>query len=112
MKRVKSNFCKLHAHKDAKPNLRKAIISNCDMELVSIVSACALNVLRGNVRFSDCQKKRLSKFKGRLRTVIDNRVPFDRKKLLINQRGGFLLQLLSAILPAIASFIYNSLKSS
>ena len=64
MKRIKSNFYKLHALKDAKPKLRKAIISNCDKELIHTISDCALNVLRGNVNLTDCQKKRLRKFKG------------------------------------------------
>jgi len=79
MKRIKSSFYKLRTLKDAKPKLRKAIISNCDKELINSISECALNV-----RLSDCQKKRLRKFKGRLRTVVDKRVPLARKKRLIN----------------------------
>jgi len=112
MKRIKSSFYKLHTLKDAKPKLRKAIISNCDKELIHAISECALNVLRGNVNLTDCQKKRLCKFKGRLRTVIDKRVPLSRKKRLINQHGGFLVPLFSAVLPTLASIIYNSLSSS
>jgi len=46
-------------------------------------------------------------FKGLLRTDIDKRVPLSRKKRLINQRGGFLVPLLSAVLPTLASIIYN-----
>jgi len=111
MKRIKSSFYKLHALKDAKPKLRKAIISNCDKELIHTISECALNVLRGNVNLSDCQKKRLRKFKGSLKTVIDKRVPLSRKKRLINQRGGFLIPLISAVLPTLASII-NNLSSS
>ena len=81
MKRIKLSFYKLHALKDAKPKLRKAIISNCDKELIHTISECALNVLRGNVNLTDCQKKRLRKFKGSLRTVIDKRVSaFEKEK--------------------------------
>ena len=107
MKRIKSSFYKLHALKDAKPKLHKAIISNCDKELIHTISEWALNVLRGNVNLTDCQKKRLRKFKKLFRTVIDKRVPLSRKKRLINQRGGFLVPLLSAVLPTLASIIYN-----
>jgi len=52
MKSIKSNFYKLHALKNAKPKLRKAIISNCDKELIHTISECALNVLRGNVNLT------------------------------------------------------------
>ena len=76
------------------------------------INECALNVLRGNVNLTDCQKRRLHKFKGRPRTVVDKRVPLANKKRRINQRGGFLVPLLSAVLPTIAGVIYNSLKSS
>jgi len=50
MKRIKSSYHKFYALKDAKPKLRKAIISNCDRDLVNSISECALNVLRGNVK--------------------------------------------------------------
>jgi hypothetical protein len=49
MKRTKSNSRHLHVHETAKPRLRKAIIKNCDSELVKTISECVLNVLRGNV---------------------------------------------------------------
>jgi len=39
--------------------------------------------------------------------VAERRVPLSNKKKLIVQRGGFLLPLLSAVLPAIASFIFS-----
>ena len=73
MKRIKSNFYTLHTLKGAKPKLRKGIISNCDKELIHTISECALNVLRGDVNLTDCQKKRLRKFKGLLRTIVDKR---------------------------------------
>ena len=91
MERIKSSFYKLRTLKDAKPKSRKAIISNCDKELINSISECALHVLRGNVKLLESQKKRLRKYKGRLRTVVDKRVPMARKKRLIKQRGGFLI---------------------
>ena len=99
MKRIKSSLYKLHALKDAKSKLRKAIISNCEKEIIHTISECAFNVLRGNVNLTDCLKKRLRKFKRLLRTLIDNRVPLSRKKRLINQRGVFLFPLLQQSCP-------------
>jgi len=99
MKRIRSSFHKLRTLKDAMPKLRKAIISNCDKELIKSISECALNELRGNVNLTDCQMKRLRKFNGRLKTVVDKRVPLARKKRLINHRAGFFVPLLSAFCP-------------
>jgi len=110
MKRIKYNFHKLHTVKDAQPKLRKATISNCDKDLVNSVSEYALNLLHGNVKLSECTRRKLRIYRRQLRTVVDRRVPLARKEKLIIQRGGFLVPLLTAVLPTLASLIYDSLK--
>jgi len=107
MKRLRSNYHALHVLKDAKSNLRKAILSNCDRELVNSICECVLNVLNGNVKLSGCVTRKLRKHKAVLRKVADKRVPISGKKKLIVQRGGFLLPLLSAVLPALATLIFK-----
>jgi len=110
MRRIKSNFHKLHTLKHAQPVLRKAIISNCDKDPVNCISECALNLLLGNVKLSDCTRRKLRKYRRQLKTVVDRRVPMARKKKLFFQRGGFLLPLLRAVLPTLASLIHDGLK--
>ena len=61
---------------------------------MKIISECALNVLKGNVKLSDFKKRKLRKFGRQLRTVVDKHVPLARKMKLIIQRGGFLVPLL------------------
>jgi hypothetical protein len=63
--------------------------------------------LNGNVGFTDCAKRKLQKYKVVLRKVADKRVPLSSKKRLIVQKGGFLLPLLTAVLPALASYIFR-----
>ena len=111
-RRLRLSYHNLHTLKDAHPKLRKAIISNCNRNLVNNISECALNILRGNVRLTDCQKRKLGKFKRQLRTVVDKRVHLARKESLIIQRGGFIVPLLSAVLSTLASLIYNSVSGS
>jgi len=108
MKRVKSNYHALHVLRTAEPKLRKAIISNCNKELVNSIIECILNVLNGNVKLAGCNTRKLRKHRVTLRKVADKRVPLSTKKRLIIQREGFLLPLLSAVLPAIASLIVSS----
>jgi len=107
MKRIKSNFHSVHALEDVRPKLRRVIIANSDKELLTSISECALNVLKGNVKLSVCKKRKLRKFRRQLRTVVDKHVPLARKKKLIIQRGGFLVPLLSAVLPTLATLIYD-----
>ena len=108
MRRIKSNYHALQVLKNASPKLRKAIISNCNKDLLNSISECALNVLNGNIRLSNCAKRKLKKYKSSLRSLADRRFPRSAKTKLIVQRGGFLLPLLSAVLPALASLLFRT----
>jgi len=92
----------------ADPKLRKAIISKCNKELVNCISECVLNVLNGNSKLPGCVKRKLQKHMAAPRKVSDRRVPLSKKKKLIVQRGGFLLPLLSVVLPTLASLIFRN----
>ena len=59
MKRIKENYHTLHVLKEARPKLRKAIISNCDRDLVNSISKCILNVLNCNITLTSCVKRKL-----------------------------------------------------
>jgi len=107
MKRIKSNYHTPQVLKTAQPKLRKAIISNGNRELLNSISECILNVLNGNLKLTDCSKRKLRKHKAILRKVADKDVSASVKKRLINQRGGFLLPLLSALLPTLASLLFR-----
>jgi len=108
MKRVKTNYHTLQVLKTADPKLRKVIISNCNKEVVHCISECILNVPNGNIKLTRCDTRKLEKHKAALGKVSDKRVPLSAKKKLIAQRGGFLLPLLSAILPTLASLIFQN----
>jgi hypothetical protein len=88
----------------------KGIISNCDKRLLDDISECILNVLNGNIKLSDCTKRKLKKYKTSLRTLVDKRTPLSAKKRVIIQKGGFLLPLLTTVLTTLASLIFR--KSS
>jgi len=108
MKRVKTNYHTLQVLKTADPKLRKAVISNCNKELLNCISECVLNVLNGNIKLPYCVTRKLQKRKAAFRKVSDRRVPLSKKKNLIVQHGGFLLPLLSAVLPTLPSLIFRN----
>jgi len=91
MKRMKQNFHTLHVPKHFRQKLRKAIISNCDRDLVNCIRECVLNVLNGNVTLTGYLKRKLSKHRLAFSKLVDIRVTLEDKKRLIVQRGGFLL---------------------
>jgi hypothetical protein len=66
-----------------------------------------LNVLNGNVRLTGCAKRKLQKHKAVLRKIADRRLSLSGKKQLIVQKGRFLLPLLTAVLPALANYIFR-----
>ena len=104
MKRIKSNLRVLQALKTASPRVRKAILKNADRELILSIVECALNVLNGNCKLSDCNKRKLAKFKTVLRALC-KKASIKKKQQLIVQKGGFLIPLLSAVLPTLVSLI-------
>jgi len=105
MKRIKANYHALHVLKASQPKLRKAIISNCDRDIVNCISECVLNVLNDNIELTGCDTRKLRKHKLALRKLVDKQVPLSGKKRLIVQREGFFLPLLAAVLPTLASLI-------
>ena len=108
MKRVRSHFHALQALKTADPNLSKAIISKCNIELVNCVCDCVLYVLYRNIMLTVCDTRKLQKHNAAHRKVVDRHVPLSGKKKLIVQRGGFLLHLLSAVLPSFAMLVVRN----
>jgi len=68
--------------------------------------------LKGQRKTLGLKKRKLRKFKRQLGPVVDKRVPLARKKKLIIQRGGFIVPLLTAVLPTLATLIYDRFKSS
>jgi hypothetical protein len=103
----RSNYHALHVLKTARPKLRKAIISNINRDLVHSISECTFNVLNGNIRLRDSIKCKLKKHKSNLRSLADNRLPLTAKKRIIVQRYRFLLPLLTAVLPTLASQLFR-----
>ena len=71
MKRIKANYHTLHVLKHVRPKIRKAIISNCDREILNCISECVLNVLNGNIALRGCEKRKLSQHNLALSKLVD-----------------------------------------
>ena len=107
MKHIRSTYHTLHDLKAADPKLRKATIAKCNQNTLKSMCKCALNVVHGNIPLSACTKRKLKNYKNRVRKVADMSISLRQSKVY-RSWGGFLLPLLSVILPAIAGLIFRS----
>jgi hypothetical protein len=75
---------------EAAPQYRKKLIREAPKGLVDCISECCHNVLKGNVHLSEAQKRHLHSRRQQLRQLADKKVPVHKKKIILNQKGGFL----------------------
>ena len=85
---------------DAKPKLKKAIIQHAPTELVTAISEIVLNLIKGVIKLTASQKKRLSRYKKDLLALA-------KKKILV-QKGGSAA--VSILVPLALSLLSGKLK--
>ena len=96
----------LHVLKDAKPQARRALLTSASDELIKAIVECAINTLNGNHKLTKDEKSKLSKYKNRLRALVNPKISF-KSKLLV-QKGGFIVPLLTSILPSVLGTIVSN----
>jgi hypothetical protein len=63
---------------------------------------CSLNLLKGVVPLTPCQKRRLVRYKAHLRDLANKKVSRKRKRQRLNQKGG---NLRSDLLPPVVGVL-------
>lgn len=88
----------------AKPAVLKAMLNGASPDLVKALCECSMNVLRGNVKLSSHQKKRLSRYKQGMRALSRGNTSMKRKKQIL-QKGGFVGALLKPVLGVLGGLL-------
>ena len=79
------------------------VIEQGPTDLITSICECSLNVLKGVIPLTLSQKRRLARYKTHLRALANKKVSRkQKKKHLINQKGG---NLLTALLPPVLSVL-------
>ena len=104
-KKIKRNFIKLVELGSSNPSVRSRILKNCSPDLITAICECAENILNGNVKVTENQRRRLQCHKGMLRKLRKKRQNANKKRLLLTQHGGFLPALMDPILGIASSLI-------
>ena len=107
MDRVKRNLHFLQFLCKANPKFCRCILKAANNDLIRCLCECIINVLKGNLKLTDKQKQKLKIHKKCLRQLGDKKLSLQRKKKILNQKGGTILPL---ILPAALSLIGSILK--
>ena len=89
-----------------KPKIRNAILKNCENDLIHIICGCVYNVVKGNVPGLTQEKvNKLARHKTSL-IKLSEKVPINEKrKILIQNGGGFFPFLLPLVAPLIAQAV-------
>ena len=60
--------------------LKRAIIANADADLLCALAECAYNILKKNIPLRELQRRRLSKYRSKLRELAQRRTPAARRR--------------------------------
>ena len=88
----------------SKPSVARPIIRDASKDLLNTLSECSYNVLQGVVPLTTKQKRKLCKYKTKLRQIANKKVSQKRKRAIL-MRGGFLGALLSPIIGVLGSLL-------
>lgn len=104
-KRIKDNQPFLHLLARSGSKRRKQLLQQATKdELTSLFEIC-LNIIKGNIPLKPKDLKRFKRHKGLLRTLSDRKVSLQRKKKLVNQKGGFIGSLAAFAIPLLAGLL-------
>lgn len=110
MKRLKQNYHFLRVLSRSSPTQKRALLRIANKgQILSLCEIC-LNVLSGTIP-SNVEK--LHKYRNLLRKILKKSTKIaDKKKIFINQSGGFLPILLRAVGPILAGMLGQFLGKS
>lgn len=99
----------LHALKNTKCKKRqKLFLKTCDDRVIQTLSEIIHNTLKGNIKIEPHILQELRKFKSKLRSIHSklkkNKKIKQRRKIFVNQVGGFWVPLLTAALTALGEY--------
>jgi len=108
MNPLKSQLHILHVFKNAKSQVKRALLASASDDLIKAIVECAINTLNGNHKLNKAEKSKLRKYRNSLRALIDPNISFICKRKLLIKKGGFIIPLLSSILSGVIGTLINN----
>lgn len=89
-----------------RPDKRRDMLENSSQRLINCICSCAKNVLTGEIPINYHEKDALEKHKDVLRQLSDpNKSTLEKKEIIVQNGGGFLLSLIPTVVGAIAAML-------
>ena len=88
-------------------NMTTAIIKHAPTDLVTAISEIVLNLIKGVIKLTAHQNKRLSRYKKELLALAKKKVPLGKKRKILVQKGGGVV---SILVPLALSLLSSKLK--
>jgi hypothetical protein len=96
--------------KNKNPIARNRLILDVEKCVIDAISEIAKNCLAGNINLKTCDFNKLSKYKKTLRQ-ISKKSSVEKRKRILQQKGGFLSLLIPPALSLIASVVGDLISS-
>ena len=106
---IKEKFHELTFLGKCNPKIRRFILQNSDKKLIKAIRECLHNFLKGNIKVTPDEMKKLKKYKNSIRLLAGENC-FKKNKQILVQSGGFLPFIIPVAIEVISSIIKN-LKS-
>lgn len=107
--KVKKHFNFLRALSAASPKQKKLLLKNASASEISAICEVCLNLLAGNFPVNI---QKLRKYKTAIRKVACRSTSVkNKKRILVNQSGGFLPMILPAVISALAGLAGRAIGS-
>lgn len=87
----------------ATPQLRKILIDEASKPEINAITEIAEKINHGHIKISPAHFDRLKKHKKIIRKISSRSLPHKAKKVILNQKGGFLPVMIAPILAALGS---------
>ena len=102
---VRENIVNLQRIAQSKPKTAKLILKHASSGLIESIRQVILNTLNGVLQLKPNQLAALKKYRARLRKIRDSKTPSSKRKIIIQEGHGFIIPLLTAVLPHIVGGI-------
>ena len=92
----------------SKPKIRDVIFQHGPSDLIKAISEIVLNVLKGVIKITPRQIKRLARYKNKLRALASNKVPEKLKRKFLTQKGSGAGALTALLVPIAIAALQNA----
>jgi hypothetical protein len=93
------------------PKQRTEVIRRATDNQVDAICECAYNVLHNAVPVTPSHKKKLKRFKNKIYTLADKKVPISKRRRQLQQSGGFLPALIAPVVSALLGGLIDHIVS-